>query len=155
VVSAITQGESLWDGYLEWLKEDVSNISHALEREGYNVLEAMVSEPKDVWRKTTPQFAVTVELAGDENGLDGWDTDIAIDTLKEFANEQGSCYCLKAIVTCRNSGVNLGDACLGGIHTTKSLRDANGHEHGYLAELVYEAIQEAKAKLSLHEALAA
>lgn len=155
VISAITQGESLWNGYLEWLKEDVSDTSHALEREGYNVLEAMVSEPRTVWKKTTPQYAVVVELHGDDQGLDGWDSEVAIDTLSEFANQQGSCYWLKATVECRETGAQLGDVSLGGIHTTKSLRDANGREHGYLPELVYEAIQEAKAKLSQHEAMAA
>ncbi|AJY53188.1 hypothetical protein [Halomonas sp. KO116] len=155
VISSITQGEPLWDSYLEWLREDGSAISHALEREGYNILDAMVSEPRVVWEKTTPQYSVVVELQGDEDALDSWDSEIAIDTLCEFAAEKGACYWLNAKVECLETGVQLAQTTLGGIHTTKSLQDANGRDNGYLADLVYEAIKDAKAKVCQHSAIAA
>lgn len=140
----ITHDASVWDSYLAWLQEDVEATSRALEREGYRICEATVTEPRIVWERSTPNYVVAVELEGDENGISHWDKGLALDTLSEFAQGEGCMYGLVAWVECRHSGQLLGRTSLGGIHSTQSLQDVDGRAEGYLAEKVYESIETAK-----------
>tara|TARA_R110002051_G_C8762475_1_gene501895 strand:- start:2811 stop:3683 length:873 start_codon:yes stop_codon:yes gene_type:complete len=140
----ITHDASVWDSYISWLQDDVEAISHILEREGYNICEAIVAEPRTVWERSTPNYVVTVELDGDDGGLSHWDEGLALDTLSDLAQGNGCMYGLVAWVECRHSGQLLGRTSLGGIHSTQSLQDVDGRAEGYLAEKVYESIETAK-----------
>lgn len=149
-VAVLNEAYPLFESFVAWLEDDVAKVSRKLEREGYNIIEAVSSiEPREVWRFETANFAVVATIEGDEDSMiDCWDEELAKDTLQDMAEGEGCCYNLRASVYSQHTDNELGSAQLGGIHVSGHLDTVNGREAGYLSEMVSEAISEARKTLA-------
>lgn len=138
--------ERSWEEFLEAVAEDVVEISHRLEREGYALIDAGLYEEEVAREYKTKRFAVRIVLTPDEDfNIADWADECLDEDYKDLIAKKVRYFSMRVEVIARETGLTLGTQYFGGTtYSSKKLKDLG---YDYVRQNVSEAIEEAREAL--------